>query len=410
MNLPLTIARRYFFSTQKKQFINFISIISLVVVMVGTMALIIALSVFNGLEDVIKGLHHTFNADLQITPVEGKSFEVNPKFLDSIRNTEGVEILSEIIEDNALLRYREGQMVVTLKGVSDNFIKQSRLESALVQGDFKLREGKYRFAILGRGVQLILSIGVNNQFDDLQFWYPKRTDKVNLSNLNPDKSFNRMNIFPAGVFSLEKSYDEKYVFVPLDFMQELLEYGNKRTSLELKVKNKYSIDKVQKVLKDKLGSKFTIKNSDEQQASLLRAIKIEKFFVYLTLSFILAVASFNIFFSLMMLVIDKKKDIGVLMAMGASTRTIRQIFWLEGILIAFTGAFLGLIFGTAIILLQQHYGFVTMGTQSTLISSYPVKLVSSDFLFTGITIILITLLSSYIPAIRASNIHIREHL
>ncbi len=410
MNLPLTIARRYFFSTQKKQFINFISIISLVVVMVGTMALIIALSVFNGLEDVIKGLHHTFNADLQITPVEGKSFEVNPKFLDSIRNTEGVEILSEIIEDNALLRYREGQMVVTLKGVSDNFIKQSRLESALVQGDFKLREGKYRFAILGRGVQLILSIGVNNQFDDLQFWYPKRTDKVNLSNLNPDKSFNRMNIFPAGVFSLEKSYDEKYVFVPLDFMQELLEYGNKRTSLELKVKNKYSIDKVQKVLKDKLGSKFTIKNSDEQQASLLRAIKIEKFFVYLTLSFILAVASFNIFFSLMMLVIDKKKDIGVLMAMGASTRTIRQIFWLEGILIAFTGAFLGLIFGTVIILLQQHYGFVTMGTQSTLISSYPVKLVSSDFLFTGITIILITLLSSYIPAIRASNIHIREHL
>lgn len=410
MNLPLTIARRYFFSTQKKQFINFISIISLVVVMVGTMALIIALSVFNGLEDVIKGLHHTFNADLQITPVEGKSFEVNPKFLDSIRNTEGVEILSEIIEDNALLRYREGQMVVTLKGVSDNFIKQSRLESALIQGDFKLREGKYRFAILGRGVQLILSIGVNNQFDDLQFWYPKRTDKVNLSNLNPDKSFNRMNIFPAGVFSLEKSYDEKYVFVPLDFMQELLEYGNKRTSLELKVKNKYSIDKVQKVLKDKLGSKFTIKNSDEQQASLLRAIKIEKFFVYLTLSFILAVASFNIFFSLMMLVIDKKKDIGVLMAMGASTRTIRQIFWLEGILIAFTGAFLGLIFGTVIILLQQHYGFVTMGTQSTLISSYPVKLVSSDFLFTGITIILITLLSSYIPAIRASNIHIREHL
>ncbi len=410
MNLPLYIARRYFFSTQKKQFINLISMISLMVVMVGTMSLIIALSVFNGLEEVIKGLHHTFNADLQITAAKGKSFEVNPGFLHDISSTKGVEIVSEIIEDNALLRYREGQMVVTLKGVSDNFKAQSRLESALIMGDFKLKEGKQAFAILGRGVQLILSIGVNNQFDDLQLWYPKRTDKVNLSNLNPDKSFNRKSIYPAGVFSLEKSYDEKYVFVPLDFMQELLEYGNKRTSLELKIKKGFSIDKVQYTLKEMLGNKFTIKNSDEQQASLLRAIKIEKFFVYLTLSFILAVASFNIFFSLMMLVIDKKKDIGVLMAMGASTQTIRQIFWLEGVLIAFTGAFLGLILGTSIILLQQHYGFVTMGTQSTLISSYPVKLVMSDFLFTGLTIILITLLSSYIPAMRASNIHIREHL
>lgn len=384
--------------------------ISLVVVMVGTMALIIALSVFNGLEEVIKTLHNTFNADLQVTAVKGKSFEVSPQFLVKIRSVEGVEVVSEIIEDNALLRYRDGQMVATLKGVSDNFVMQTHMDSALVMGEFKLKENQQPFAVLGRGVQITLSVNIQNQFDDLELWYPKRVGKVNLSNLNPDKSFNRKSIPPAGVFSLEKSYDEKYVFVPLDFMQSLLEYGNKRTSLEVKVKPKANLWKVQQTLKQKLGAAYTIKNSDEQQASLLKAIKIEKFFVYLTLSFILAVASFNIFFSLMMLVIDKKKDIGVMMAMGASEQTIRRIFWLEGILIAFSGAFLGLLFGTIIITLQQHYGLVSMGTQTTLVTSYPVKMIWSDFLLTGLTIIIITLLSAYIPALQAARVDVKANL
>ena len=236
MNLPLKIARRYFFSKNKKQFINIISVISMIVVAVGTMALIIALSVFNGLEEVIMGLHNTYYADLQITPEKGKSFVVKEDLLKKIQAIEGVELISEIIEDNAVLKYREGQMVVTAKGVSDNYLQQTKMNNAIVYGDFIIKEGKRNYAVIGRGVQLILSVSLRNELDPLQMWYPRKMKKVNLSSFSPEKSFNRKAIFPSGVFSLEKSYDEKDVFVPLDFMKELLEYGDKRTSLEIKVK------------------------------------------------------------------------------------------------------------------------------------------------------------------------------
>ena len=378
--------------------------------MFGTMALIIALSVFNGLEDVIRGLHATFNPDLEISPVKGKSFSVDQVFLEKIESIPGVMVVSEVIEDDALLRYRERQMVVRVKGVSDNFLQQTRLDTAMIYGDLKLKERDRSFAIIGRGVQYTLSISLRNEFDPIEFWYPRKSKKVNLSSLNPEKQFNRQRIFPIGVFSLEQSYDARYVFVPLDFVKDLLDYGNKRTSLEIKVKNQDDVPLVQSKLKTLLGDDFHVKNSEEQEASLLRAIKIEKLFVYITLSFILAVASFNIFFALMMLVIDKKKDIAILQAMGANNSLIRRIFFSEGIIIAFSGAFLGLLLGTVICLLQQKYGFVSMGTATTIISAYPVKLEWLDFVYTGVTIIVITALSSYIPAVRATGINVKDNL
>ena len=408
-NLSLFIARRYFFSKHKKQFINIISVISTIVVMFGTMALIIALSVFNGLEDVIRGLHATFNPDLEISPAKGKSFPVDHVFLEKIESIPGVLVVSEVIEDDALLRYRERQMVVRVKGVSDNFLQQTRLDTAMIYGDLKLKERDRSFAIIGRGVQYTLSISLRNEFDPIEFWYPHKSKKVNIS-LNPEKQFNRRRIFPIGVFSLEQSYDARYVFVPLDFVKDLLEYDNKRTSLEIKVKDLNQVPIVQSKLKAILGDDFYVKNSEEQEASLLRAIKIEKLFVYITLSFILAVASFNIFFALMMLVIDKKKDIAILQAMGANNTLIRRIFFSEGIIIAFSGAFLGLLIGTIICLLQQKYGFVSMGTATTIISAYPVKLEWLDFVYTGFTIIVITALSSYIPAVRATGINVKDNL
>lgn len=410
MNLPLNIARRYFFSKEKKQFINIISIISMIVVMVGTMALIIALSVFNGLEDIIRSLHSTFNPNLKITALKGKSFEVPPNLLGTLEEIPGIEVITEVIEDNALLKYKDKQMVVVLKGVSDNFLEESKMDSTLLRGEFKLKDGNKNLAVIGRGVQIIMGISIRNDFDVLQLWYPKKSKKINLSNISPEKSFNRSVAFPVGVFTLEKSYDEKYIFVPLRFMQKLLEYKDKRTALEVKVQKGYAIATVQSKLKKLLGKDFKVKNSEEQEAGLLRAIKIEKLFVYLTLSFILAVASFNIFFSLMMLVIDKKKDIAILQAIGAPTRVIRRIFLSEGILIAFTGAFSGLILGTIICVLQQKYGLVSMGTESTIITAYPVKLKLEDFFYTGITIIVITAISSYIPAINATKIDVKENV
>ena len=409
-NISLFIARRYFFSKHKKQFINIISIISTLVVMFGTMALIIALSVFNGLEDVIKNLHATFNPDIEISSVKGKSFPTNKAWLERIEAIPGVMTVTEVIEDDALLRYREGQMVVRVKGVSDNFLQQTRLDTAMIYGRLKLKERARSFAVIGRGVQYTLSISLRNDFDPLEFWYPRKSKKVNLSSLNPEKQFNRKKIFPIGVFSLEQSYDARYVFVPLDFVKELLDYGNKRTSLEIKVNDSNEISAIQDKLKKLLGDEFYVKNSEEQEASLLRAIKIEKLFVYITLSFILAVASFNIFFALMMLVIDKKKDIAILQAMGAHSVFIRRIFFSEGVIIAFSGAFLGLLLGAIVCLLQQKYGFVSMGTTRTVISAYPVKLEWQDFIYTGFTIVIITALSSYIPAVRATSINVKDNL
>lgn len=382
----------------------------MIVVAVGSMALIIALSVFNGLEDVVKGLHNTFNADLKITPKTGKSFEMTKALKQKIQQVNGILVLTEVIEDNALLKYRDGQMVVTVKGVSDNFTEQTKMGKAMVYGQFKLKDEKQSFAVIGRGVQYILSISLKNEFDALQIWYPRKTKKINLSSSNPEKSFNRKNIFPAGIFSLEQQYDEKYVFVPLEFMQNLLEYGNKRTAIEIKVATLDNLSQIRANLQKKLGNEFEIKTSEEQQASLLKAIQIEKLFVYLTLSFILAVASFNIFFSLMMLVIDKQKDIAILQALGAEKQIIRKIFLLEGVLIAFSGAFVGLTLGATICFLQQKYGLIGMGTTNTVVTTYPVRLEFWDFVYTGITLVIITTISSFIPAIQASKVALKENL
>lgn len=420
MFLPLRVARRYFFSKKKTQFINLISVISMLVVAVGTAALIIALSVFNGLEGVVRGLHHTFNPDLQITAIVGKSFKITDEMRQKIQKTTGVAQFSEVIEDNAVLNYKDEQMVVTIKGVSKNFTAQSRIDTALLEGKFRLEidtivgEDTIRrnFAVLGRGVQIKMGISVRNHLDHLQLWYPKRTrsmDKI-MSSANAERNFTKKGILPAGIFSLEQHYDEKYVFVPLQFAEQLLEYEDLRTAIEVKVQNPADITEVQTRLRATLGKDFVVRTSDEQNVTLLRAIKIEKFFMYITLSFILAVASFNIFFALMMLVIEKQKDIAVLQSIGATGKTIGQIFFLEGAIIAFVGALVGLVLGTSVCVLQQMYGFVQMGAATMVVNAYPVKLQADDFFYTILTIIFITLLSSLLPAIKAAKLVGKDYL
>ena len=410
MNLAYKIARRYFWSKKKMQFINLIAYISMAVVVLGTASLIIALSVFNGLEEVVRTLHNTFQPDLQITTKMGKSFELKQEMLTKIKQIPGVAQVTEVIEDNAVLNYRQEQMVVLLKGVSTNFTHENRLKSAILDGNFDLEQAALNYALIGRGVQIQMGISLKNRLDPMQLWYPKRSKKINLSTSNPDKNFTKKNIFPTGVFSLEQHYDDKYVFVPIRFAEELLAYGNLRTSIEIKLNDIEKISLAQQKIKTILGAKFYVKTSEEQQALLLRAIKIEKFFIYLVLSFILGVSSFNIFFALMMLVIDKQKDIAVLQALGATPALIRRIFLWEGSLIAFSGASIGLVIGVTACLLQDRYGFVGMGTATTIVKSYPVKLHVFDFIYTFITLIIITILASYFPALKASKVQIKQQL
>ena len=373
----------------------------------ATIALVAALSVFNGLEGLIRNIYYTFDAEIRVTAVKGKSFEVNELFLDSISSVEGVAVITEVIEDNALLKYRDRQMVVKLKGVSDNFSYQNHLDSMIVEGDYMLHKKGINYAIIGRGVQYILSVSLDDGLYPLQFWYPKTKKALSL---NPEKAFNRKNIRASAAFAIEKQYDDRYVFVPLDFSKQLFEYDNKRTSLEIKTKSYVQIDKVKKAIQEKLGNKYLVQNSDEQHASLLRAIKIEKFFVTLTLSVILALASVGIFFSLTMLVIEKKKDVAILFAMGAPVKIIKKIFLTEGIIIGLAGAGLGLILGFTLCWAQQTFGIVSMGMKTSIVDAYPVKMQLADFIYTGITIFIITLIVSYGPAIRAARVDISSNL
>ncbi|SDK77910.1 lipoprotein-releasing system permease protein [Catalinimonas alkaloidigena] len=405
MQLPLFVAKRYFFSRKKKSFISIISVISMLGVAVGVTALVVALSVFNGLEDMIRRLYGTFDPEIKISAAEGKSFEIDSAMLEQLRTAEGVRYVTEVIEDNALMRYRDAHMVVKVKGVSDNFTKQARLDSALVSGQLVLSKADTNYAIVGLGVQYALNIVLDNHFYPLQLWHPKKTRQVGLS---PESAFTRMNIRPGGVFSIEQHFDDNYVFVPLSFAEALTSYGNRRTSLEIQTEPGSDLEAVQKRLKALLGDAFLVQNSDEQHASLIRAIRVERLFVFLTFAFILGIASFNIFFSLSMLAIEKKHDVAVFYALGATPGFIRRLFMNEGALIAFTGAAIGLVGGLIFCLLQQHYGIISMGMQTSILDAYPIKIQWEDFVFSALLIIVITLLATYRPASQAASTSLLE--
>ncbi|SIS54242.1 lipoprotein-releasing system permease protein [Belliella pelovolcani] len=375
-------------------------------VAVGTMALVIVLSVFNGLEDLVRGLYASFDAELKIEASQGKSFQVDEVWLNKIKDTEGVAVLTEVIEDNALFKYRDYQHLAKIKGVSDNYLDQGRFQQGYVWGDLSLGTSTQPQAIIGRGVGFFLSIDLDNEFELLQVFYPKAPR--NAGTLDPRQLYSREVIKPTAFFSIEKEFDDNYIIAPLSFVQGLLNYSNKRTSLEVKVQEGTKISTVKKRLNALLGEEFTVKDTDEQHASLLRTIKIEKLFVFITLSFILAVASFNIFFSLSMMAIEKKKDTAVLFAMGATEKLIRQIYIKQGAIIAFSGAIIGLVLGYMICWIQDNYGLVTLGISSSVIDSYPVKMIWTDFLWTSIAVITITFLASYRPAVIAAKVKLTE--
>ena len=401
MNFPLFIANRYFFSKKKKNFINVIAIISMAVVAIATAALIIALSVYNGMEGLLRSIYGSFDAELSISPIEGKSFVLTDEMLKEINGVAGVENITEVIEDNVLLKYNESQKLVKMKGLSDNFIESSNMNPYIVDGRFAFRKDSVQYAIVGNGIRYALSINMQDDFYPLQFFYPKN---VKPGALDPSNYFSRANIMPGGVFRLEQHYDDEYVFVPLDFAQNLLNYGDKRTSLEITTTDNVTIEEVQDQLIAVLGDDFRVLNSDQQHSDLYKILRIEKLLVFLIFSLIIAIASINIFFSLSMLVIEKRRDIAVLLAMGASTHKIRRIFLSEGAIIAFAGSGIGLILGLTIAWLQETFGLVSMGGgESLILTAYPVEIQLADFIYTALCIIMITFLASIHPAIMAPN-------
>ncbi len=398
MHLPFFIAKRYLISKKSHNLINVISIISVVGLLVGTMALIVVLSVFNGFEDVIKSLYVTFDADLKISPVSGKTIHYSNFPHNKISELEGVSGISEIVEEDALFKYGSKQYIARIKGVSESFVGLSRIDTMVVNGSFILNEGNSNFAVVGAGVAWYLDVYPQNISKLLSIFVPTRG---NASSFNFNSSFNSKAVHPTGIFSIQQEFDEKYVFVPINLARELLEYTDEVTSIEIRFNPGVDGDKIQQEIKSIIGNDYHVKNRFQQNESLFKILRSEKTAIFFILVFILILSSFNMIGSLSILILEKNKDIGILASMGADLKLIRSIFITEGILITIVGSVFGLLIGFVILYLQQNYGLLQLGggDGAFVISAYPVKIQLIDFAYVFVTVLAIGLVATVYPVI-----------
>lgn len=394
MNFPFHIAKRYLFSKKSRNAINVISAVSVAGVAIGTIALIVVLSVFNGFDNLIQSLFNSFDPDLKIGSVIGKTFPSDNEKIQMLERVDGILYLTEVVEENALLRYDERQYIATIKGVGEDFVKMSGIDSMIIDGEFSLVKNGKPYAVIGQGVAVSLAVGLNF-ISPVIFYVPRNTKLISL---DPTKAFNRKYIFPSGVFAIQQDFDSKYVIVPLFFARDLLGYTNEVSAIEIKIDPAYETSMVQENIKELLGPDFSVKNRFEQQELLYKIMKSEKWAIFLILTFILIVASFNIIGSLTMLIIEKKKDIGILRSMGTSLSVLRQIFLFEGWMISLLGAFTGLILGTFICWIQQKFEVIKLqGSGSFVIDAYPVSIEIPDLIWIFLTVLLIGYLAAWYP-------------
>ncbi len=370
--------------------------VSLTGILIGTMALITVLSVFNGFEKVIKSLYHSFDPDLLITPITGKTFDYATFPANKIKKLNGVQAVVKVVEEDALFKYGNKQYIAKIKGISENYEKISRLDTMMIDGNFQLQEGKSNYAILGAGVAWILGVNLRDVAKMLVVYVPKRGNPSTFSFVN---AFNMLAIHPAGVFSIQQDFDEKYVLAPLRFVRKLLNYNTQLTSLEIYLKKGVNDKTVQKNIASILGKNFSVNNRFEQNKTLFKVMESEKVAIFLILVFILILASFNMIGSVSILIVEKMKDIAILKSMGADKNQVRTIFLTEGLLINFIGASLGLLFGFIILFLQQHYGFLKLGGNQGdfIINAYPVNMKVGDFILVFCTVQIIGLIASWYP-------------
>jgi lipoprotein-releasing system permease protein len=395
VNFPFFIAKRYFLTKKLRNVINIISLISVIGVTVGTMALVVVLSVFNGFEDLIKSTYNAFDPDIKITPEKGKTFVVDEdQRFQNVKKLAGVEVFCEVLEENALIRYDEKQYIGRVKGVPDNFAALSGVDSMITNGKFALHGENKEMAVMGRGLAYFLSVSLN-LVEPLVIYVPKRGQTAMV---NPRSAFNRKYIFPSGIFSTQPEYDKQYVIVPLDFARDLLDYKNEATAVEIKVADGYSMNEVETRLEEMLGNDYEVKNRYEQHEVFYKVMQSEKWYIFLILTFILIVASFNVIGSLTMLIIDKKEDIVILRSLGSSLKTIRRIFFLEGWMISLIGALAGTGIGLFICWLQETFGLLRLGQSgSFVVDYYPVDIQMLDVLGVFATVLAIGFIAAYYP-------------
>ncbi|MFY8127286.1 MAG: FtsX-like permease family protein [Chitinophagaceae bacterium] len=393
-------AWRYFKSKKNTNAITIIAWVSMVAIAVVSAALIIVLSVFNGFEDLVKGLYADFYADVVVLPSKGKQLQVTQNQFSALKKINGIAFYSTVVEEKAVLKNGDAQSIIVLKGVEDNYTQVSNIANHIVRGKFILGNVEAPQMVLGAGVENALAADVETAINGLTVYMPNKANAINLQSAD---AFNSSTVVATATFLVQQEFDNKYCFTNIDFARYMLNIDASMCSyIELKLSDKANIKSISKSIKEVLGNNILVQTRYEQNKSLYAVMQAEKWIIYGVLSLILLIAAFNIIGSLTMLVLEKQKDIQILKAMGANNNLIRNIFLTEGILLAFVGGITGSAIATFICWIQLKFKIIKLGGVSFLIDYYPVKMMWQDYVLSFTTIAIISFVAAYLPSKKAS--------
>jgi len=405
MNLPLKFARRYLFAKKSTNAINIISGIAVGGIAVGTAAIILILSVFNGFEDLIISLYGAFNPDVKVTVVEGKVFSPDSSKIKQIRDIDGVLEISQSLSEVAFFEYKESQDFGILKGVDEAFDSVSSVDENLIRGVYGVDDGEMSYAVIGAGMEYKLSVVVGDRTNSLGVYMPTRKKKKTFSIGGTADLFKRRYLPISGVFAIQQEFDDNYVITSLPFAQNLLSYDDEIDALEIKIDEKANTEKIVAAIQAIMGDAFEVKDRYQQEEAFFKLMNMEKWMAYAVISFALLLLAFNIVGALWMLVLDKRHDIAILKSMGGTDELVRPIFLAEGLLLSFFGAVIGFAIALIIFTLQKTVGIVHLqGGANLLIDTYPIEIQFSDFILVFFTVMVIGFLAAWMPSVRTKNI------
>ena len=371
---------------------NIISWVSVISVGIGTFALVVVLSAFNGLEGLVESLFESFDSDIRIEAKSGKVFAENNIEFDKLTEIEGVANYTRVVEEVVGLRFKKNEAIASIKGVDASFLAMSKIDSALIDGESALIRNGIPFALTGYGLASSLGLYMTKSPENLTIYAPKRKIR---STINPMNSVYRKMIAPGGVFYISPEYDNKYVLVPIGFAKDLLRYEDEITSIEVKAEENTSLKELKDRLTTFLGEDFKVTSRYEFNALIYKTNKTEKWVIFMILVFILIIAAFNILSSLSMLILEKKKDINTLKSLGANNALVRNIFFIEGLMINLSGALSGMLLGILVCWLQQTVGLIRL--QGGIVEFYPVEVRAMEMLYILVTVLVIGFLTSWFP-------------
>ncbi len=400
MNFPLRVARRYVFARKSTNAINVITGIAVFGICVGTAALILVLSVFNGFEDLIAKMYSNFDPDVKVTPAQGKTFAVDSSMIRKLESIPGIATVSQSLEEIAFFEYKENQDFGTLKGVDANFVKVTEIDSTIREGSYALQEGPRAMAVLGLGMRNKLGVNIDDLFSPISIYLPKK-EEVGMF----EQQFRKRVAYPAGTFFIQQEFDNQYVLTSLELARDLLAMPGQVSELEIRLTDEARRQQkpVIAAISEVMGEGFQIRDRFQQEETFMKLMQMEKWLSFAIVSLMMLLVSFNLVGALWMVVLEKRKDITILKSMGAFDNTIRNIFLFEGLMLCLLGVAGGFVLALFIYWLQATFGIVGI-PGNFVVEAYPISIRLFDFLVVLLTVLAIGLLASLPPALRAKRV------